>query len=325
MKAALLTHFGAAPIYTDVADPIPQNDDEILMTVKAASVKNLDKLRASGTHYASYKQLPAIVGIDAAGILPDGTRVYAQGIGGTIAEKVCISKHRYTVLPDAIDFNTAAALPNAVLGAALALKFRSNMQPGQTLLINGATGVTGQIAVQIARHYGAGKIIITGRNPESLEKLLTLGADISISLLQDDDAIVQQLKEIHAATPIDIVLDYLWAHPMSLIIKAVKGGGIHSFPHPVRVVTVGSMAGEDLTVQSATLRGTPIELVGSGLGSLSPKEMQLFGTEILPEMFALAASGKLTMRIHTEPLSTIETAWNMTMKAGERLVICVGE
>ena len=75
----------------------------------------------------------------------------------------------------------------------------------------------------------------------------------------------------------------------------------------------------------ATLRGTPIELVGSGLGSLSPKEMQLFGTEILPEMFALAASGKLTMNTHTEPLSMIETAWNMTMKAGERLVIGVGE
>ncbi len=163
MKAAVLHKLGEAPKYEDFASPVTNNENQILITVKAASVKNLDKLRASGLHYASHTNLPEVVGVDGVGLLEDGTRVYATGLTGMIAEEALIDKNKYTVLPPSIDDITAAALPNAVMGAALALKYRAEMKAGDTVLINGATGVTGKVAIQVARHYGAKRIIVTGK------------------------------------------------------------------------------------------------------------------------------------------------------------------
>ena len=323
MKAAVLKKLGASPVYQDFEDPIPQNEDQILIHVKAASVKNIDKLRAGGKHYASYKELPAIVGLDGVGILQTGTRVYAQGLTGMLAEKALISKNRYTVLPDGIDDIVAAALPNAVIGATMAILFRAKMQKGHTVLINGATGVTGRLAVQVAKHYGAAKIVVTGRNAESLMKLIQLGADNIISLNQDDETIIRQLKEINTTHPIDIVIDYLWGHPIELIIKSLKGGGINTFTHPVKIVTVGDMAGEEINLASGTLRSSSIEILGSGLGSLSKDDLKKFDTEILPEMFQLAANNVLTIETQVESLKTIETVWNQDIDAGKRLVISI--
>jgi NADPH:quinone reductase-like Zn-dependent oxidoreductase len=116
------------------------------------------------------------------------------------------------------------------------------------VLINGATGVTGMIAVQIAKYYGAKKIIVTGRNAESLNHLLTLGADEVISLKQDDEPIINRIKEIHAETPIDIIIDYLWGHPAELVLAALQGKG--NVTHKVRYVTVGGMAGDKIQLSS---------------------------------------------------------------------------
>src|SRR5579875_521829 len=177
MKAAVLHQLGQIPKYEDYKEPTPQKENEVVMTVKAAAIKNIDKGRAAGSHYASYQHLPVVVGIDGVGVLEDGRRVYANGITGTMAEKALIDKNKLTVLPDGIDDVTAAALPNAVLGADLALRYRARIQKGAVVLINGATGITGKIAVQLAKHYGAAKVIATGRNETMLEQLGQLGAD----------------------------------------------------------------------------------------------------------------------------------------------------
>ena len=323
MKAAVLNQLGTSPVYQDFADPIPQFEDHLLINLTAVSIKNIDKLRAGGKHYASYTRLPVVVGLDGVGTLESGTRVYAQGITGMMAEKALIDKERYIILPDKIDDITAAALPNAVLGATMAIISRGHMQKGHTVLINGATGVTGKLAVQVARHYGAAKIIATGRNPESLEKLKQLGADVTISLFQDEADIAKQLKEVQMARPIDLVIDYLWGRPMELIINAFKGGGIGVYSHPVRVVTVGDMAGEDITLPSSILRSSAIEILGSGLGSLSQEDFKKFNEYILPEMFQLAADGKLEIETQTETLENIEAAWEYDPDAGKRMVICI--
>ncbi|GAB3556216.1 quinone oxidoreductase family protein [Spirosoma fluminis] len=323
MKAAVLHQLGTLPVYEDFADPTPQNADQLVMNVKAASIKNLDKARASGKHYASYSSLPAVVGFDGVGILDDGTRVYAQGLTGTIAEKAVIAGKGYVKLPDTLDDVTAAALPNAVMGAALALRFRANIQANAVVLINGATGVTGMVAVQLAKHYGASKVIATGRNQESLEKLKTLGADEIISLHQDDDAFSGQLRAIHADTPIDIVIDYLWGHPITLIINTLKEGSPNTVAHPIRIVAVGSMAGEHIDVASGTLRSSAIELLGSGLGSISKQQMHEYTTDMLPEMFQLAADGKLVIDTELTTLSAIETAWQQAVAPGKRLVVSI--
>lgn len=321
MKAAVLHTLGNVPVYENFQDPIPQTADQVLITVTAASVKNLDKLRASGTHYASHTDLPAIVGVDGVGKLTDGTRVYAQGITGMIAEKALIQNNRYVLLPEGIDDATAAALPNAVIGASMALIYRAAIKKGDVVLINGATGVTGQIAVQVAKHYGASKIIATGRNEQSLKKLKSLGADEIISLKESEVSIINQLKESHADKPIDIVIDYLWGRPVELIISALKGGGMHAFTHRVKIVTVGSMAGEAINVLSGTLRSSAIELLGSGIGSLSQLEMQKFHAEVLPEMFKMAANGELKIETEIADLKDIESVWHKEVAPGKRLVI----
>jgi len=322
MKAAVLHQLGTTPRYEDFPEPVIENENQIIITVKAASVKNLDKGRASGAHYASYKHLPAIVGIDAAGTLPDGTRVYGSGISGTIAEKALIHKNTYTVLPDHIDDVTAAALPNAVMGAALALH-RAGMKAGDTVLINGATGVTGQAAIQIAKHYGAKRIIATGRNPESLKLLPELGADELISLQQEDNFILDALKEIHKKYPIDIVIDYTWGHPAEMILEVLKGGGLHVGTHKVRFVTVGGMAGDKIQLSSAALRSSAIEILGSGIGSLPAEAIEKMYAEILPEMFELAANGKLKIATEIRSLKDVEAAWQENIPAGKRLVIII--
>jgi len=323
MKAAVLYELGQSPRYADFNDPQPANEEQLLLTVKAASVKNLDKMRASGAHYGSYTQLPVVVGIDGVGTLQNGTRVYAFGLTGMIAEKALISSKSYVKLPDGIDDATASALPNAVIGAALALHSRAALIAGETVLINGATSVTGMIAIQVAKHYGAKKVIATGRNADILKKLPALGADEIISLRDDDAAIVKRIKELHSTTPIDVVIDYTWGHPAELILDALKGGGVNAFTHRVRFVTVGGMAGDKINLSSSILRSSAIEILGSGLGSLSQQHIQQLYNSVLPEMFQLAAEGRLKMETVTVPLKDIETAWQQDPGAGKRLVVMI--
>ncbi len=319
MKAAVLQQLGQTPQYEDFPDPVPQHADEIVLAVKAASVKNLDKLRAAGSHYSSHAKLPVVVGIDGVGELEDGTRVYAAGVTGMIGQKALIRKGQYLVLPAGLDDSTAAALPNAGFGAALPLLSRAGLQKGERVLVNGATGVTGRLAVQLARHYGASAIIVTGRNPTSLEQLTALGATEVLSLQEEDNALVKKIKDLHGQSPINVVIDYLWGRPAELILQALKGTG--DFTPRVRFVTVGSTAGENITLPSGILRSSAIELLGSGIGSLSKAEMEYFYSRVLTEMFQLAAAGRLLLPTETVPLPEIASAWNKPIDAGKRLVI----
>ncbi|AHF16593.1 quinone oxidoreductase family protein [Niabella soli] len=321
MKAAVLKKLGTPPVYEDFLDPVITEGDQELMTLIAASVKNLDKARAAGTHYANYTNLPAVVGIDGVGTLPDGSIIYAQGISGTIAEKALIHKGKYITLPEGIDPAIAAALPNAVIGSAMALKCRAKITQGSTVLINGATGVTGTVAVQLAKYYGAKTVIATGRNARQLERARELGADHTISLLEDDNTIISQIKAIHKQEHIDSVIDYLWGKPATLLLEALMGAGIDHVAAKTVIVTVGAMAGDSLLLSSGALRSSDIEILGSGFGSLSPQDFQEFNTLLLPEAFRLAAAKKLNIEIDTAPLENIQTAWNQPLSPGKRLVI----
>jgi NADPH:quinone reductase-like Zn-dependent oxidoreductase len=323
MKAAVVYKKGELPKYADFAEPIVSNENEVLISVKAVAITNLDKGIASGDHYSSENenQNGFVVGSDAVGVLENGTRLYARGISGTIAEKALVEKSRMVVLPDGIDDATAATLPNAVAGSAMALRFRAGIKPGETVLINGATGFTGQMAIQIAKHYGAKKIIVTGRNEKTLQSLLELGADEIVSLKQNDESIINQLKQIHRNTPIDIVIDYLWGHSAELILSALKGNG--NFTPKTRYVSIGSMSGDTIQLSAQILRSVDLQLSGSGLGSWTKEEVKLLFSEILPEMFFLASKNILKVNIETVPLSDIEKMWNAEVPDGKRLVVLV--
>src|SRR5690554_265938 len=151
MKAAILESLGNEPVYGDYEEPNSQNYEQVIIKVKAAALKNLDKIKTYSEYYAPYKTLPVVVGTDCVGTLSDGSLIYAHGLTGTMAEKALIHANRYTLLPDNIDPVVAAALPNAILGSVFPLKIRANMKAGQTVLINGATGITGKVAVQVAK------------------------------------------------------------------------------------------------------------------------------------------------------------------------------
>lgn len=324
MKAAVVFQKGEMPKYVeDFAEPKVQNENELLISVKASAVKNLDKMRASGKHYSTQNEAFAakVVGGDGVGLLADGTRVYGIGVSGMIAEKAIVEKNGIVKLPENIDDATAAALPNAVMGSALALYFRAGLQKGETVLINGATGVTGKISVQIAKYYGAKKVIATGRNEQSLKELLSLGADEIISLKQDDETFVEQIKNAHQQNPVNVVIDYLWGHSAELILSALKGNG--SFSHRTRFVTVGGMMSDTITLSSSILRSTDIQISGSGLGTWTREEVKLLITEILPEMFQLAANGKLKIETVNIPLKDIQDAWDMNIEGGKRLVVLI--
>lgn len=323
MKAVVAYPNGTLPEYTEVPEPKVEHDNEVLVTVKAVAVKHLDKSRAAGKHYSSdsSNENGRIVGGDGVCVLPNGQRVYALGETGMMAEKAIIDASRMVPVPANLSDAIAAALPNAVAGAAMGLKFKANIQPNDVVLINGATGFTGYIAVQIAKYYGAKKVIVTGRNPKALNELLSLGADETISLTQGDDNFTKQLSTIHTQTPIDIIIDYLWGHSAELILGCIKGNG--SFTNRIRYVSVGSMMGDIIQLSAATLRSVDLQLTGSGLGSWSKQQMGELLRDILPEMFQLAATGKLKVKITSIQMDAIASLWDEEITGGQRLVVVV--
>lgn len=323
MKAAVIFGKGELPQYTDFAEPVAQSDDEILVSVKAVAIKHFDKGRASGRHYSSNApaQEGRVIGGDGVCLLADGTRVYGMGVSGMLAERATIDKDRIVAVPDTLDDATAAALPNAVIGAAMGLRFKAGIQPGDVVLINGATGFTGRVAVQLAKHYGAGKVIATGRNAQSLQELLALGADEVISTAQPDEQFLAQLQQTHAAAPFDIVIDYLWGHTAEMILTSLKGDG--SFTHNTRYVSVGSITGDAIQLSAANLRSVDLQLTGSGLGSWTRKQVQQLFTDILPHAFQLAVAGKLKIETISVDLKDIATLWDLTVPSGQRLVVTI--
>jgi NADPH:quinone reductase-like Zn-dependent oxidoreductase len=323
MKAAVMYQKGELPQYADFPEPTAQNSDEVLVTVKAVAIKHFDKGRASGKHYSSDapKESGRVIGGDGVCLLEDGTRVYGMGVSGMLAEKAIIEKARIVKLPAGISDAAAAALANAVIGAAMGLKFKAEIQPGDVVLINGATGFTGRVAVQIAKYYGAKKVIATGRNQQSLQDLLELGADEIISVKQEDEQFIKQLKAVHETTPVDVIIDYLWGHTAEMILAVLMGKG--SFTHKTRFVSVGSMTGDLIQLSAANLRSVDLQLTGSGLGSWSKDQVRKLFSEILPEMFQLAADGKLKVETTEVKLADIAELWDLDVADGRRLVVIV--
>jgi NADPH:quinone reductase-like Zn-dependent oxidoreductase len=304
MKAAIVVESGKTPIYGDFKEPVPANG-EVQVTVSAAALSNAVKSRASGTHYSSSAQLPFVVGIDGVGRLDDGRRVYfalPQAPFGSMSEKTVIRPSQCVFLPDDLDDVTAAAIANPGMSAWAALKERAKLMTGETVLINGATGTAGRLAVQIAKHMGATKVVATGRNVKSLKALSALGADVTIPLGDTGDAFENALEE-QFGDGIDVVLDYLWGRSAERIIIAGAKAGKDAVP--VRFVHIGSMSGPDITLPSAALRSSAITLMGSGIGSVPVERM----VQSIDDLMKATVPGGFKIETKTFPLSQVEGVW----------------
>jgi NADPH:quinone reductase-like Zn-dependent oxidoreductase len=266
MKAAIVLEAGQTPVYGDFAEPVPSAGDARI-AVTAAAISQVVKSRASGKHYTSSGQPPFIVGVDGVGRRADGSRVYfalPKAPYGSMAERAVVPSAECVALPDDLDDVTAAAIAIPGVSSWAAYKERARLKVGETVLVNGATGTAGRLAVQIAKHLGAKKVIATGRNTDALQSVRSLGADLTIPLVGNETALEEQFKE-QFAEGVDVIIDYLWGMSAECLLIAGAKAGAHSLP--IRFVQVGAMSAPDIKLPSAVLRST-IELMGSGIGSV---------------------------------------------------------
>ncbi len=319
MKAAVLYKFGDFPKFADFPDPTP-NEGEVLVQVKAVALENVDKAMAAGTHFASRQFLPtfpAIVGFDGIGLLENGKLVSFGGVKapyGAMAEKTVVPKAYTVPVPEGIDAVTAAAMPASALTSLFPLKWGAKLQPGETVLINGATGVSGKLAVQIAKLLEAGRIVGTGRNPQSMKQVLELGADAVIDLTQSDEKLASAFKAA-AGKGYDMILDFLWGHPTEVLINTLVPTQVGLAPKRIRLVQIGEQAGATLLLSADSIRTSGLEIFGAT--GITPEAIG----EGVKQVYDWIRAGKLQMEIEQVPLQDIESAWKRTDFQGKRIVI----
>jgi NADPH:quinone reductase-like Zn-dependent oxidoreductase len=310
MHAAVVTDTNQPPQYTEFADPVV-GPGRVETEVLASAVHVIVRIIAAGQHYSSAVTPPFVPGLDGVVRLPDGRRAYAAGVQapyGMLAERAAVLPGSAVEVPDGLSDATAAALVNPAASSWIPLS-RLGVEGG-TVLVLGATGTSGLLAVQTARALGAARVVAVGRNAEGLARAAELGADATVPL---GDDLAAPLGE--AAGPggaYDVVLDYLWGPPAAAVLQALVANKVD--PHrPVRFVNIGNLAGADLPLAAATVRSTAIQVSGHGIGNFP---MELMAPSVAA-MFAAAVDGRLTVDYVERPLSEVGSAWDLP----ERLVL----
>jgi NADPH:quinone reductase-like Zn-dependent oxidoreductase len=304
MKAAIVQRPGSTPVYGDFKEPIA-SAGQGRIAVTAAALSPVVRARASGAHYSSSSHFPFIAGIDGVGRLDDGRRVYfllPDAPYGSMAQTTVVSLAQCASLPDELDDVTAAAIANPGLSSWAALKERARFARGETVLINGATGTSGRLAVQIVKHLGARRIVVTGRNASVLESLRELGADDTVALVEDTDSLDRSFQK-HFADGIDVVLDYLWGKSAERILIAGTKAGAEGAP--IRFIQIGNSSGGNITLPASAIRSTAIELMGSGLGSIPLP--RIVGS--IQELLHATVEAGFELATKSVPLSDVERAW----------------
>ena len=319
MNAAVLHTINQPPHFEQFPEPFAE-ENEVIVHVRAAALKPIDKQMASGAHYAAYSKLPAVCGIDGVGRLDDGTRVYFGGPRppyGSMAERTVVSRARCFPIPDNVNDDIAAAVVNPGLSAWGALVWRAQLAPGETVLILGATGVTGKLAIQTAKLLGAGRVIGAGRNEQVLNTLHDLGADTTIHLGKPGQDLTEAFVH-EAGDSFDVIIDYLWGPTTEALLAAIARRDLRAASSRVRLVEVGEGAGPTISLAAAVLRSSRLEILGAGSGSAAASpEMWI---EAVRQLMSNVGCGKLRIDTERVPLSEGENAWHQEQH-GRRAVI----
>lgn len=318
MKAAYVVAKGRPPVFkADV--PIPQVTAESglsLVSVTAAALTNLTKAKAAGTHYSvggGAEFTPFVPGFDGVGRTTDGRRVFfASPVmpTGSFGATAVVSPKLLIDIPANVDDVTAAAIANPGMSVVAALVERAKFIAGESVLINGATGAGGIIAVQVAKRLGAKRIVACGRNVGELEKLKALGATSVVAFPSDPSAPLEAFEAALMAEfgskegSVDVVVDYLWGPTARTIISAIAKGTPDA--HRVRFVQVGASSGhENIELPCAALRSSAIELLGSGLRSVPITT--LLGS--IRQTFELASAEPFVLQTVVRPIEQVEETW----------------
>lgn len=315
MHAAVLHAYGATPVYEQFEEPVA-GAGQAVVEVAVAGVNPVDVRKASGTYVSGPPPLPSVVGMEGVGrIAGDGRRVYFSAPVtpfGSFAERVLVNADEPIELPDGIDDGLAAALGIAGLAAWLPLAWRARLAPGETVLVLGATGVVGQLAVQAARLLGAGRIVAAGRDREMLERASQLGADatVDLSAAGEGEALTNAFREA-AGGELDVVHDPLWGAPAAVALEALAVGG--------RLVQLGQSAGAEATLPSASIRGRALDVRGY-LNALVPVDVRRDAYRTLVEH---AAAGRIEVEVERVPLSEVADAWERVQRSAHRKLVLV--
>lgn len=305
MHAAVITAYDAPPAYGEHPEPVARDEHEMVVDVLAAGLHHLTRSKANGTHYSATGVFPLVPGVDAVVRDSSGRLRYAvldDTNLGTFAERTVIDVRRSVVLPDEVDPVRIAAAMNPGMSSWVALRRRIAFRAGQRVLVLGATGRAGRMAIQVAKRFGAAQVFAAGRDTTRLKALPGLGADRALTF-----------DELAAAADVDVVLDFVWGAPAAdAMLPMLTARADRSAP--LTWVQIGSMAGASAPIPSAALRAARLEIVGSGIGSVPPRD---FIAE-LPELAQAVTEGALDVQARAVPLARIAEAWSQ--EAGERLV-----
>jgi NADPH:quinone reductase-like Zn-dependent oxidoreductase len=298
---------GERPVYGEFAEPQAE-DGALVVTMRAAALSGLDRNIARRLHYLKMPDGPFVVGREGVARTSDGRRIYfnvnaARPPFGSMAERTLIDPKFSFAVPDGVADDVAAALGNAGLAAWLALSWRARLRRGEIVLILGATGVSGLIAVTAARQLGAGRVIAAGRNREALARAKRLGADATVELAPSGDLVAAYRDA--AGGEVDVVIDFLFGAPgeAALEVLALHGRFLH----------IGSMAGQSIALRGGPIRRTSADVMGFAYYH-APMELQ---AQAYAEMCRLAATGEIALDLKTRPLEEIAAAWD-ARAAGDR-------
>lgn len=317
MNAAVLHTIGKPPRFEPFLDPDP-GEGEVIVHVSAAALKPVDKQLASGAHYASPRERPVVCGVDGVGHLDDGTRVFFGGPRrpyGAMAEQAVVQRAQCFPLPDDLDDEIAAAIPNPGVSAWLSLTHRARLAAGETVLILGATGVTGKLAVQVAKILDAGRVVAAGRSEDALNSMHELGADETIRLNQPHQELIEAFRRAAGEKGFDVIVDYLWGAPTEALLAAVAHTEFAVAGSETRLVEAGESAGPTITLAAAVLRSAALTIMGTA--GIPRREVL---TDALQQVMTHAAQGRLRIDRERVALRDIESAWQRDVH-GRRLVV----
>jgi NADPH:quinone reductase-like Zn-dependent oxidoreductase len=307
MHAAVVTSFGEPPRYQQFEVPKPASTGEILVDVLAVGLHPRVRSGAAGAHYTSTGTLPMIPGLDGVGRRPDGRLTYfAAGDDaiGTMADKAVVDLRRAIELPDGADVAKVAAAMNPAMSSWVALRRRVPIEPGQSVLVLGATGNAGTMAVQVAKRRDLGR----------LGALTALGADEVVPLTDDGDATGTALGT--AAGEVDIVLDYLWGRPAQRAMTALLTARSDR-SRAMNWIQIGAMAGPTIELPSVALRSANLRIQGNGQGAVSAGAYLAELPSLVDEIIA----GTIAVKPVTMPLADVAAIWTRPDRPGERTVL----
>jgi NADPH2:quinone reductase len=312
MKAVVIEQIGSGPVVKEVDEPRRQAG-QTLLEVTAAPTNPIDISTAAGRYPGGSPETPFVAGREAVGrvlesdSLPQGARVYVSGLG-FFAERAVVGDENVVAIDAEVDDALAACFGVAGLAAWLALEWRGDLREGETVLVLGASGAVGLIAVQAAKLLGAGRVVAAARSEKGLERARALGADATVKLDEHDDLAAAFLDACDGQ--LDLTIDPVWGEPGAAAIKATSFGG--------RVVQLGQSASKEATLESGWIRSKLLSILGH-TNFAAPAEVR---NEAYLRMVRHAAAGELTVDFEVMPLERVAEAWELQEASpGRKLVL----